>query len=836
MNSQSKHCVDARGLFVNKGCVLDRLPILDAVDAFCAALAQDGRVVLCAPPGAGKTTHIPLALHARNQIKGRILMLEPRRLAARGAAERMAQTLGEEVGQTVGYRMRGETKTSKATKIEVVTEGILIRMLQNDPELSGIGCVIFDEFHERALTTDLGLALCLEVQEALRDDLQLVVMSATLDAEPIARLMGDAPVVQSQGQSYPVTNIHRPRPLSKDTPLESAMAELTNQAWTETQGDILVFLPGEQDIRRLESRLTSSLPEAEIAPLYGALKFAEQRKAIEPHATKRKIVLATSIAETSLTITGITTVIDSGLSRRARFDPATGMTRLVTERASRAEARQRMGRAGRVQEGVCYKNWSKAEEGTLPAFPPAEIEVADLSGLVLELAAWGASPQDLKFLTPPPQAQYTEAQDLLATLGALQDGRITPHGAALAQLPLHPRLAHMLITCGKPAAAFAALLSDRDPLSRGAPIDLDLRAKLIRAPKTFSQDTGHMVNQTVWQRIRQEGKRLQSLAPDVSQEFSPAQMLAIAYPDRIGKRRKGDQPRYVLSGGKGAVMEASDPLGQSQFIVAPTLDGNPREAKIRLAAKISEAEIREIFDAQISWIESCHWSKRDMRVLATRKERLGAISLQDHTWKSAPKEMQVAAMLDAIGDLGLGLTERCERLLARLALAGDTMPDSTPDTLMATITTWLAPYIEGITTAAQWKAFDPYPALLARLDWAQQQELDRTVPEHFTTPLGRKIPIDYRSDPPEISLRLQEMFGQTQHPKVGQTPLRVTLLSPAGRPIQTTLDIPNFWKTSYADVRKDMRGQYPKHPWPEDPTQEDPTLRTKRKIARDGRT
>ncbi|SFK84502.1 ATP-dependent helicase HrpB [Shimia haliotis] len=809
------------------------LPIHDALDPLITALRDTNRAVLQAPPGAGKTTVVPLAMLDAGLTNGRILMLEPRRLAARAAAERMAQTLGEKAGETVGYRVRGESKVGKSTRIEVVTEGILTRMIQSDAELSGIGAVIFDEFHERSLNADLGLALCLEIADALRDDLILLAMSATLDAEPVAALMGEVPVITSEGRAFPVETRWIDRPLGKKDRLEDATARLIEKAVSETEGGVLVFLPGEGEIRRTQSALR--LPEdCSVHPLFGAMPFKDQQAAIRPAQSGRKVVLATSIAETSLTIQDIRVVIDAGRARRARFDPGSGMSRLVTERVTRAEATQRQGRAGRVAEGTCYRLWTKGEEGGLLPFPPAEIEAADLTGLALELALWGATPDDLAFLTPPNTGSYAEAQTVLQMLGALDaDNRITPHGKSLAALPLHPRLAHVMAVAGPQAAPVTALLAARDPLTRGAPVDLGLRLEALDDLKTFTDRRPFGVNRNALATIRDEAKRLRRSTRDVkADDLSPEELAALAYPDRIGLRRKGDTPRFVLSGGKGAVLDDGDPLANARLIVVTDTDGNPREARIRQAIQISEAQLRNLFSDQIAWQDTCTWSKRERRVIARRQEMLGAIALDDRVWKDAPDDAVASAMLDGVRDLGITLSSAAKRFVARVELirtAGHDLPDMTPDALLASIDDWLLPHLSGVKTADHWKKFDLLDALRARLDWPQMQLLDRLAPAHFTTPLDRKIPIDYSGETPEITLRLQELFGQTTHPKIGNTPLRVTLLSPGQKPVQTTMDIPGFWSSSYADVRKDMRGRYPKHPWPEDPTQADPTLRAKRR-------
>ncbi|KIC35629.1 ATP-dependent helicase HrpB [Leisingera sp. ANG-M7] len=818
---------------------MTRLPIEDALPELLDALRARGRAVLQAPPGAGKTTRVPLAMLEAGLTAGRIVMLEPRRLAARAAAERMAETLGQKAGETVGYRVRGDAKVSKATRIEVVTEGILTRMLQSNPDLPGVGAVIFDEFHERSLNADLGLALCLEVAGALRDDLMLLAMSATLDAGPVAALM-DAPMVTSEGRSYPVETRWLERPLPAQARRVDALADLVVQAEKETRaagpgngGGILVFLPGEGEIRRAAGALEKRLPgHCHIRPLFGALPFAEQRAAIQPEPQGRKVVLATSIAETSLTIQDIRVVVDMGQARRARFDPGSGMSRLVTEKVTRAEATQRQGRAGRVAEGICYRLWTKGEEGALMAFPPAEIESADLTALALELALWGAAPDDLMFLTQPPAGAIAEAQALLAMLGALDaQGRITEHGKALAALPLHPRLGHMLLQAGPAAAPLAALLGERDPL-RGAPADLSLRLKALRDPKGFMRGHPYQLNRPVAERIKSEARRLEKQAGRRDAGLSAAMMAALAYPDRIGQRRKGDNPRFVLSGGKGAILDGGDTLAGAPFIVALDTDGNPREAKIRMAAQISQGDIRELFAGQIAWEDSCAWSKRDRRVVARQQERFGAVVLDDRIWKDVPPDAVARAMLDGVRDLGLRLSGAAARLAARVELVraeGIDLPDFSLPGLTDSLEDWLLPMLDGVKSAEDWKRFDLLPALKAVLSWEQTQVLDREAPGSFITPLGRKIPISYDGEIPEISVRLQEMFGVTRHPSVGGVPLKVSLLSPAQRPIQITRDLPGFWAGSYADVRKDMRAQYPKHPWPEDPTQEDPTLRAKRR-------
>jgi ATP-dependent helicase HrpB len=809
------------------------LPIDAVLPDLLDALRRRGRAVLQAPPGAGKTTRVPLAMLNAGLTGGRILMLEPRRLAARAAAERMAETLGEPAGQTVGYRMRGAAKLSGTTRIEVVTEGILTRMLQDRPDLPGIGAVIFDEFHERSLNADLGLALCLEVADALREDLILLAMSATLDGDPVAALM-EAPLITSQGRSFAVETHWLDRPLGAQARRDAALADLVVRAEAETRasgGGILVFLPGQAEIRRAAATLANRLPhDCHIRPLYGALPFAAQRAAIAPAPQGRKLVLATAIAETSLTIEDVRVVVDGGLARRARFDPGSGMSRLITERVTRAEATQRRGRAGRVAEGVCYRLWTRGEEGALAAFPPAEIESADLTGLALDLALWGSDPDQLAFLTPPPSVALAEARALLAMLGALdRHGRITDHGRQLAQLPLHPRLAHMLVRAGAQAAPLAALIEERDPL-RGAPADLNLRMQALADPARFAAERPFRIDRPVLDRIRSEARRLRAPAKSPVGRMSAAAMAALAYPDRIGQRRPGDAPRYLLAGGKGAVLEPADTLAAAPWLVAIDTDGDPREARIRLAAPITPDEIRDLFGDQIEPRDTCEWSKRDRRVVTRRQQVFGALVLDDQPWTDAPEDTVARAMLDGVRDLGLRLDGAAARLAARVELVranGADLPDFSDAGLMATLEDWLLPMLGGVRSAADWKRFDPLPALQGALGHAGTRLVDRLAPARFTTPLGNRVAIDYDDDGPGIELRLQELFGVTQHPVAAGVPIRITLLSPARRPVQVTRDLPGFWAGSYADVRKDMRARYPRHPWPEDPTRADPTLRAK---------
>ncbi len=810
-----------------------------------AALAAEGVAVLRAPPGAGKTTAVPLALLEAGIVAGKILLLEPRRVAARAAAERLAAGLAEAPGGQVGYRMRGEAVAGRA--IEVVTEGILTRMIQSDPELPGIGLVIFDEFHERALTTDLGLALALEIRAALRPDLKLLVMSATLDVEAVSRLLDGAPVVTAEGRAFPVETAWLDRPLAAGTRLEAATAELASRALGETEGGVLVFLPGQAEIARTAARLAPSLPgEVVLQPLHGGLSLAEQRAALAPLGSGRKLVLATSIAETSLTIPDVRVVVDAGRARRARFDPGSGMSRLVTERVTRSEAEQRRGRAGRVAPGWCYRLWTKGEEGALGQSAPPEILSADLTGLVLEIALWGGTVEDMPFPTPPPAPALAEAQALLMALGALDGkGAITAHGRALAGLPTHPRLAHMLKVAaergaGPLAADLAALLVARDPvrgLSGPAPVDLVIRLRALRDPGLAEREHPVTVDRGAIAAIRTEAKRLRAGAPRAGEDagLSPGAVLSLAYPDRIGKRRDGEAPRYLLSGGKGAALPPGDPLGRAPFLVAADLDGDPREARIRTALPVTESEIRALYAEELRPVTLCEWSRRDRAVLARRRLMLDALALEDRPWSDAPPEAVAAALADGVRDLGLSAlpwTPAARRLVARvewLRGRGVDLPDFSEDGLLASLGDWLAPALTGKTRAEDLARVDLFAALSARLDWEAGRRMDALAPESFTAPTGTRVPVDYSGATPSIAIRLQEMFGLTRHPAIGpdHVPLVVELLSPAHRPVQTTADLPGFWASSYADVRRDLRGRYPRHPWPEDPAAAEPTRRAK---------
>ena len=805
----------------------DFLPIHDVITQVQKAITVGKRAVIVAPPGAGKTTIIPLKLLDNPNINGQIIILEPRRLAARAAANQMAAILNERIGETVGFKIRGLTKVSKQTRIVVMTEGILIRMIQSDPSLSGVGCIIFDEFHERSINSDLGLALSLQLSEILRSDLRIVVMSATLDVGPVSDLLDTKAPIISDGRAYHVNCEYLSRPRSKNNNLWENFTQLISHAFEMTEGGILAFLPGEAEIRATEKLLKEKLPNAAIImPLYGSLPFEQQNKILEPlkDETFRKVVLSTSIAETSLTISGIKVVVDSGYTRRSRYDPTSGMSKLITQKISKAEANQRMGRAGRVGAGWCYRNWAVSEEGGMLEFPPSEIEISDLSNFALELSLWGSKPESMKFLTKPEPNRLTKAYELLNQLGAISDqNKITPHGREIAKFPCHVRLAHMLTKAGKKSAIIAALLQNRDTMFDKNNSDFQIR--LNKFDDGFHSGER---NAGLYSKIQTDLKILEKLVQHDT-AFSSAQSLALAFPDRIGKKRDGSNSKFILSNGKGAYLHKDDPLSRKKYIVAVDMDGDQKNSKIRLGIEISENEIRELFADTIVWQETCYWSTREKRVKAIRTEVLGKIPLKSQTWTNPPTEKISSAILDGIKDLGLNFGPAEEQFIARVKIGGEDYPNMEISHLQETAKEWLTPFIKNIKTADDWRKFDCLPALRNLLSWKQHSKLDEVVPKYFVSPLGRKLSIDYIGQHPSVELRMQELFGQKSHPMIKKKPLLLTLLSPAGRPLQKTMDLPNFWETSYLEIRKEMRGRYPKHSWPERPENEKPTIKIKSK-------
>ncbi len=839
------------------------LPIEAALPELTTALERSATVVLQAPPGAGKSTVVPLALLGCEWLGARrIIMLEPRRLAARAVAARMAQTLGEAVGRTVGHRMRLDTKVSRETRIEVVTEGVLTRMLQHDAALEGVGLVIFDEFHERSLQADLGLALTLDARANLRPDLKLLVMSATLDAQGIAARLGDAPVVQSAGKTWPVTTRYA---YSSAPPLgafgagdsvEGLITRIVRRALSEEPGDVLVFLPGAREIRRVQSQLQGgSLPPGTVVlPLFGELRPDEQDAALAPAGVgQRKVVLATNIAETSLTIAGVRVVVDSGLERRAVFDPVTGMGRLETARISRASAEQRQGRAGRVAPGVCYRAWSEGAQRSLAPFTMPEILQSDLAGLALELAAWGVTdPASLTWLDPPPAATLASARDLLRQLEALgADGRVTAQGREMARLPLHPRLAHMLIAarplaCVPLAAELAALLSERDLLrAAGGAGDADVRSRLS-VLQGESEPPG--VDRGALARARRSARDLArqagAQAGAAGRAGTPALagvLLALAYPDRIARKRAGADTRFVLATGRGAQFSQPQGLAQREFIVAIDVDDRDRDARITLAAPLSRADLEEHFSAQLRSIDAVHWDDREQAVIARRVTRLFDLEIAERPLREIPADAAAAAMLEGIRRLGLPAlpwTEESRDLQARMEFVRlHAPPGGTPHwpavddiTLAGTLDSWLMPWLAGVTRAAHLARLALSPILKGLLTHEQQRRLEELAPTHFLAPTGSRIRIDYRDElAPVVAVRLQEVFGVLNSPRLaaGRVPVTFKLLSPAQRPVQITRDLATFWQGSYAEVRKDLRGRYPRHYWPEDPALAAPTRRAR---------
>jgi ATP-dependent helicase HrpB len=803
--------------------------------------------VLQAPPGAGKTTRVPLALLDAPWLGAlRIVMLEPRRLAARAAARRMSETLGESVGQSVGFRVRGETRVGRSTRIEVVTEGVLTRMLHEDPALESVGVVIFDEFHERSLQADVGLALALQTQEVLRPDLRLLAMSATLEGARVATLLGGAPVVASEGRAFPVETRYVPR--RREQSVEGAVAMAIRRALADDAGSVLAFLPGAGEIRRTERLLAgeSLPPDVRVIPLFGAMPAAAQDEAIRPSPPGvRKVVLATAIAQTSLTIDGVRIVVDGGLVRVPSFSPRTGMSRLETVRVSRAAAEQRRGRAGRTSPGVCYRLWAAEEDVGLLEQDRPEILQADLAPLALDLARAGVvDPGALRWMDAPPAPALAQARELLRQLGAIDtESRITSHGRAMTSLAVHPRLAHMLLRgrelgFGATACVAAALLDDRDALRRAdAAPDADLRHRVgLVAGHDRSSDVDRATLQRMRDQVRVWRATLGLPTSASVHESECGRALARAFPDRIAQRRPGGAERYLLRNGLGAELGDGSSLTGSSFLAIAELAGRGPDARIMLAAPLSRDELDESLGEQVVTDDVVEWSALDDAVVAVRRERLGAIVLRETPLRAADPTALAEALLAALTtERGVSVrwSEDAARIRARLAFLHRHLtgwPDVGDLALRESAREWLLPHLVGLRQRAEVHSLDLGALLLSKLTWQQRAALDVLAPPHLEVPSGSRIRIDYTDpDGPVLAVRLQELFGLAATPRVagGAVPLTLHLLSPAHRPVQVTQDLAGFWRTSYFDVRKELRGRYPKHPWPDDPMRAEPTRRVK---------
>jgi ATP-dependent helicase HrpB len=826
------------------------LPIDAVLAPLRSALRVSSGAVLQAPPGAGKTTRVPLALVDEPWLRGsKLVMLEPRRLAARAAARRLADSLGEPVGATVGYRVRLDTRVGPSTRIEVVTEGVLTRLLQEDPTLEGIGLLVFDEFHERSLHADLGLALAVHAQRLVRADLRILVMSATLDVAPVARLLGDARVIVSEGREFPVATHYERSPIGRrdSREIETRVVATVQRALREDNGGILVFLPGGAEIQRVAAQLSTVVDPGRVlvAPLHGSLPAEAQDRAIgDAPPGMRKVVLATSIAETSLTIQDVRVVVDSGLARVPRFSARTGMTRLETVRVNRASADQRRGRAGRVAPGVCYRLWTEIEQGQLLPHGTPEILEADLAPLALELAVAGiAEPRQLLWLDPPPPAALAQGRELLSELETLDDdGNVTAHGRKVASIPLHPRLAHMLLRAatlgtGLTGCRVAALLTERDVLHRDAGRgDADLRTRIDALTRRNDPRADAAALRRVAAEAEQLARRLR-IRQDDNRKPDVGLLVAFAYPDRIAQRRGGaTRGRFLLRNGRGASIDPSDPLGDEPFIVIADADDRIAESRVYLAAPLTRTILDEHFASQFTEERVVAWDEESQGVLARRRLRLGAIVLEDAPLRDVdPAEAAVvfARALATGGIDGLPWSEQARALRQRLAFLHRTdksWPDVSDAALERTLDAWLAPRIVGMSRRADVARIDLGAALLDLLSWRQRAALDELAPTHIVVPSGSRLPIDYSEpDAPVLAVRLQEMFGARETPRIagGQVPLTLHLLSPAHRPMQVTRDLAGFWRSSYFDVRRDMRGRYPKHEWPEDPLAAAPTARAK---------
>lgn len=805
------------------------LPVSDVLAPLRAALAEAPNAVLAAPPGAGKTTLVPLVLLGEPWLKGKIILIEPRRLAARAAARRMAAMLGEEVGGTVGYRMRLDTKVSAKTRIEVVTEGVFTRMALSSPDLEGIDCVIFDEFHERALEADFGLALALDIQSGLREDLRILVMSATLDTARVAALLEDCPVIESLGRSHPVEIRHLDRPSGER--IEVSMTGAIESIHRSEPGSVLAFLPGQGEIRQVASRLEGRLgPLTDIQPLYGGLSSQEQDAAIKPAPEgRRKVVLATPVAESSITIDGVRIVIDSGLVRQPVYEPSTGITRLETIRASQASADQRAGRAGRTAPGIALRLWRAEQTKALPAFSTPQVLASDLSAVVLDCLAWGVrDPRDLRFIDPPPEAAISEARVLLEGLGAIDaDGGLTERGKQMRALALPPRLAAMVVSGqedghGYAAAELAVLLTEQG--LGGQDADLEVRLSRFRSDRSPRGTAARAL-----------AARLAGSKSSAADPCPAAALLVHAFPDRIARQR-GARGKFVLANGRGAMIDETDRLAGSDFLVIADMSGKAQAARILAAADLSGEALDEVLESRTVQSEECLFDPQSGSVRARRISRLGAITLAETPLPKPDDAAAMAVLCGAIRKLGfkalpfsaagLQLRDRIGFLHRSL---GAPWPDVSDEALLEGLETWFAPYQPGVLSLKSIDRDGLNEGLLSLCGPGARKELDRLAPTHYEAPTGSRLPIRYDEDSPVVAIRVQELFGETRHPAIagGRLPLTLELLSPAHRPIQTTRDLPGFWRGSWTDVRADMRGRYPRHPWPENPAEAAPTHRAK---------
>ena len=837
------------------------LPIDEVLPALRQALRERHEAVLEAPPGAGKTTRVPLALLNEPWLAGqRIVMLEPRRLAARAAAERLASELGEKVGETVGYRIRLDSNVGPNTRIEVVTEGILTRRLQDDPALEGVGLLIFDEFHERSLDADLALALSLNGRELFRDEqpLKILLMSATLEGERLASLLNDAPVLRSEGRMFPVA-MRWGRPFVPGEFIEPRVVQTVLDALNDERGSVLVFLPGQAEIRRVNQQLADALGQRSdivLCPLHGELDLSAQRAAIEPAPNGvRKVVLATNIAETSLTIDGVRVVIDAGLARVPRFDPGSGMTRLDTQRISRASATQRAGRAGRLEDGVCYRLWSEDQHAQLAAYGSAEILQADLAGLALQLSRWGVTPEQLIWLDVPPSASYAQAQQLLERLGALREQPVlgwtlTPHGEAMAELPAHPRIAHLLLRghalgLAQMACDVAALLGERDIL-RGAGADLHSRLVLLSGESRAARG-----GQGGVQRAKQLARQYRGYmrGPAVAPVADPdhprwlGALLALAYPDRVAQQRKPGGAEYRLANGRAALFSEVDGLMKQPWLVIADLGSRQgqREERIYLAAEFDPALLDNVLSEQVRCVDQLDWDEREGVLRAERQRKVGELVLTREPLTGLDETARTQALVNLVRRKGLALlpwTPELRQWQARVMLlrqldldaqGQSEWPDVSDSALVLGLEAWLAPYLNRVSRLSHFASLDLSSIVHNVLKWPLPQRLDEQAPHHIKVPSGSSVRLDYSEQPPILAVRLQELFGLADTPRIaaGRQVVKLHLLSPARRPVQVTQDLANFWRSTYAEVKKDLKGRYPKHYWPDDPLVAEATARIK---------